>query len=600
VLHRTIAFLLLAATAASAIPVPIHAIQGAGPTSPLAGEVVTTTGVVTAVDSRGFWLQDPLGDGDPVTSEGLFVYTGFAPPVAVGDSLRATGRVVEYAAAFGVDVPGRMTVTELVRPWPEPLLLEPLAHDGSFPDPVRIGVSARLPPTELVRPDGFAFWESLEGMLVTIEDAQAVAPRRGSGELAVVASRGAGATGMNPRGGLTALPGDESPEWILVRRDAGIADVTVPFADVGDLLGDVTGVLGSGLAAYEVYPTTGIEHVSVGLRPEVASVADGPGRLRVASYNVWNLDPGDPRWRYEALGRDVVEGLGAPSIVALQEIQDDDGAPAGLTEEEARAVSSVVSAEATYARLLDAIVAAGGPRYEVAQVDPEDDADGGQPGGNIRVAFLWDPARVRLTSPAIRLPGSEESPGPFVDARKPLVAEFSCGGERVTVVNVHLSSKHGSAPLYGTGEPVNAGHEERSAQAAFVDRHVRARLEDDPGARVVVLGDFNETMDGLPILSGGTDAAPALWNASLLLDPLERYSYVHGGTSQQLDHALVSEGLWRRGSPDFQIVHRNAEFYGSPSDHDPIVLSVWIPEPGAGVLVGVGAALLLALIRRRS
>src|SRR4029450_1970066 len=70
--------------------------------------------------------------------------------------------------------------------------------------------------------------------------------------------------------------------------------------------------------------------------------------------------------------------------VNLEEIQDNNG-PANDT---------VVAADQTLQRFTDAIVAKGGPRYEWREIGPVDDADGGQPGGNIRVAFLFNPARV--------------------------------------------------------------------------------------------------------------------------------------------------------------------------------------------------------------
>jgi hypothetical protein len=70
---------------------PIYAIQGAALASTLEGEEVTTTGVVTAVDGNGFYLQDLEGDGDDSTSDGIFVFTGGAPEVAVGDEAEVTG-----------------------------------------------------------------------------------------------------------------------------------------------------------------------------------------------------------------------------------------------------------------------------------------------------------------------------------------------------------------------------------------------------------------------------------------------------------------------------------------------------------------------------
>jgi predicted extracellular nuclease len=583
--------LALAAGPAWAIPIPV--IQGPGTVSPLAGSVVSTEGVVTGVDARGFFLQDVTGDGDAATSDGIFVYLGSLPDVLAGDLVRVTGRVEEYVPRY-FDTPGLLGTTEITRPWPDAVLVEPISRGYALPAPVLIGVDGRLPPTSRARPDGLGFWESLEGMLVTVEDAEAVGPRLRSGGVAIVPGACGAVTGRNPRGGLTGTAGDENPEWVYVRRAAGLADVTVPFAHVGDRLGDVTGILGHENGHYGILATEPLAHVDAGLEREATTVPAGPGRFHVASYNVHNLDPGDPASHFTGIARQIVENLDSPCVIALQEIQDDDGTPAGCaTDEEARAVSDVVSASATYARLIDAIVAAGGPRYQVAQVDPEDDADGGAPGGNIRVAFLFDPDRAEPTAPAVRLPGSDATPGPFDDTRKPLVATFLFGGREVLLINAHLSSKHGSVPLYGEGGPTNAGLPEREAQAAFVNAYVDEVLNDDPDALVVVLGDFNAVPGSTPlsILTGEAAGEPILWDAASDLAALERYSFIYGGNAQQLDHAFLSRALLAACSPVFDIVHCNTEFYGSVSDHDPIVLSLLTasaPEPGTWALCALG------------
>jgi predicted extracellular nuclease len=84
---------------------PIHDIQGNGDASPLAGQVVTTTGIVTllrtgsnagAGTANGYFLQSPNADADPNTSEGIFVFTSTAPTVAVGDEVNVTGTVQEF------------------------------------------------------------------------------------------------------------------------------------------------------------------------------------------------------------------------------------------------------------------------------------------------------------------------------------------------------------------------------------------------------------------------------------------------------------------------------------------------------------------------
>lgn len=74
----------------------ISNIQGSSLTSPIEGESVTTTGIVTAVDSNGFYLQDPSGDGSEATSDGIFVFTGSEPSISTGDELEVQGEVTEF------------------------------------------------------------------------------------------------------------------------------------------------------------------------------------------------------------------------------------------------------------------------------------------------------------------------------------------------------------------------------------------------------------------------------------------------------------------------------------------------------------------------
>jgi len=94
--------------------VPIPALQGTGPASPFSGERVTTEGIVTAVlpGLRGFALQDEHGDGDPRSSDGIFVYAGRdAVTVQAGERVRLTGVVREYLPRGAT-----MTLTEIAEP----------------------------------------------------------------------------------------------------------------------------------------------------------------------------------------------------------------------------------------------------------------------------------------------------------------------------------------------------------------------------------------------------------------------------------------------------------------------------------------------------
>lgn len=105
-------------TTAGAAQVRIHDIQGNTRVSPLEGKQVSEVpGIVTGVrtyGSRGFWFQDPEADGDAATSEGVFVFTGSAPKVAVGDRVTVSGTVTEYVP--GGASSGNQSLTEITKP----------------------------------------------------------------------------------------------------------------------------------------------------------------------------------------------------------------------------------------------------------------------------------------------------------------------------------------------------------------------------------------------------------------------------------------------------------------------------------------------------
>src|SRR6202042_279007 len=112
-------------------------------------------------------------------------------------------------------------------------------------------------------------------------------------------------------------------------------------------------------------------------------VATGPGKkqLSIATYNVENLAASDPDSKFQALAQGIVTNLASPDVIAVEEVQDNDGA----TDD------GVVAADQTISNLTSAVTAAGGPAYESREIDPVNDQDGGEPGGNIRVVFLFNP-----------------------------------------------------------------------------------------------------------------------------------------------------------------------------------------------------------------
>lgn len=86
--------------------VPITAIQGAGDISPYEGQIVSTTGIVTAFYNNGYFIQ--AGEG-PRT--GLFVYHPNRYP-AIGDSIVITGQVKEH---FGLTEMANLSFYRLIK-----------------------------------------------------------------------------------------------------------------------------------------------------------------------------------------------------------------------------------------------------------------------------------------------------------------------------------------------------------------------------------------------------------------------------------------------------------------------------------------------------
>lgn len=234
----------------------IYEIQGAGHISALVGESVSTTGIVTAVDTNGFYLQDPNGDGNDATSDAIFVFTSTAPTVRVGDEVGVTGTVSEFIP--GGAATNNLSITQIVSP-----TTNVISSGNTLPDAVILGAGGRVPPNQIIDNDNFAvfdpeqdaidFYESLEGMRVTVQDAVSVSRTNQFGEIFTLADNGAGATGLSERGTINIAPDDFNPERIQLQFDSGILPgFTLPSVDVGAQLGNVTGVVGYNFGNFEV------------------------------------------------------------------------------------------------------------------------------------------------------------------------------------------------------------------------------------------------------------------------------------------------------------------------------------------------------------
>jgi VCBS repeat-containing protein len=569
--------------------VRIHDIQGSGLVSAFAGQVVTTTGIVTAVDSNGFYLQerDAQADADAMTSEAIFVFTSSAPGVVVGAEVNVTGRVTEFTPG-GVSS-GNLSTTEI----DQVAAIVTLGTGNPLPAAIVLGAGGRMAPTESVT-EGIAFYESLEAMRVTVPAPLVVSGTNEFGEIWTVADNGANATNLSPRNVLvsegsfgdglavqnTGAGSDYNPERIQIDADPQITPGGTPIVNPGAVLNPVTGVMSYNFGNFEVIPTAAITVATPStLLTETTALTKSAETLIVAQYNVLNLDPNDAAGdadvadgRFQLIAAQIVNTLLAPDVIALQEVQDNSGS----------ANNGVVSASLTLQMLVDAIAAAGGPTY--AWIDNPfvvDGLVGGEPGGNIRVAYLYNPARVDLVAGSVTT--TPDAAADFAGSRVPLVATFAFNGDEVTLINNHFSSKGGSSPLMGTTQPtLNGGADQRLVQAQNVADYVASL---GPSANVVVLGDLNEFTNEeslAPLNAVGLSAM------SLTLPVLERYSYLFEGNAQELDQTYVSGALLP--SARFDIVHANAEFAWSAtraSDHDPSVLALTIEAGNYRTIGGI-------------
>jgi predicted extracellular nuclease len=561
----------------------IHALQGTTRVSPLAGQRVEVPGIVTGVreaGSRGYWIQDAEGDGDPRTSEGVFVYTGSAAiTVAVGDSVLVTGEAGEYTPASGAQ-----SVTQLTNATAQVLssgnaLPAPVTLDaGSVPDAYAPEAGGGSINGLTLDPAAYALdlYESVEGMRVEVSDVRLTGRSTDYDELWITVKPEENPT---PRGG-TVYGSYEEPNTGRLKVMTLGSD-PLPAANTGDeLTGATTGPMDyASFGGYTIQATALGTHRDNGLTRPVTR-EQHEDELAIATYNVENLDAADPDEKFAALAEGVVGHLASPDILALEEIQDDNG-PVN---------DGTVAADQTLRKLADAIVAAGGPRYDWRVIDPQNNQDGGQPGGNIRNAFLFNAERVSFTD---REGGDATTPVEVIEdtdgarlsvspgridpgnsawssSRKPLTGEFVFRGETYFLITNHFGSKGGDQSLHGQFQPPNRTSEtKRHQQAEAVNAFVQDLLAADAGARIVNLGDFNDfefsrTMD---ILTGDGQ----LHNPLLDLPAGERYTYVYDGNSQSLDHILISPALT---DYEYEVLHINAEFAEQASDHDPQIIRI--------------------------
>ncbi|KKK20318.1 hypothetical protein P175DRAFT_0502598 [Aspergillus ochraceoroseus IBT 24754] len=577
--------------------VTISEINGNAYISPYKGQSVTgVEGLVTAKGKSGFYLRSTSPDTDDATSESIYVYgSSSVSKVTVGDIITLSGKISEYRSSSSY-----VYLTEISSP--SSITIKSSGNDVT---PVVIGQN-RSPPTvqyssldggdvlglpnnasqisvanPSLQPElyGMDFWESLSGELVSLTGLTAITKPNSYGEFFVLGDWSS--TGRNERGGLTMRANDSNPEAIKI---GGPLDGTSNPKDtkLGDTLKDITGVIQYSYGVYMVLPLTAITVTgsnSTNALPTVLTSDGTCSAITVGDYNVNNLTPNSST--ITGIADHITHYLRSPTIVCLQEIQDNNGATN----------NGVIDANLTLSTLASLIASAGGPNYNFIDIPPVDGQDGGQPGGNIRVAYLYNPSVVKLHNPnpgssmdaneVLSGPALKYNPGLIApsnaawdSSRKPLAAAWETldGKNILFTINVHFTSKGGGSSLQGDPRPpVNGGVSQRESQAELVAAFVSEILAKDSDSKVLVTGDFNEFSFTQPLKNFAEKSGLREIEDVVGLAATERYTYLYDSNCQQLDHMFISQGL--TNGADIEHIHMNTwvSYGDQQSDHDPSV-----------------------------
>ena len=573
----------------------IGEVQGESHQSPLVGkEVVINNVVVTKTDEgKGFYVQDRVSDNNPRTSDA--VYVASEEKVVSGDLLRVQGTVKEgYMEEYSVrqgqtfkKPAGSLTVTQIIN--------ATITKLGKAELPKALNISEKMPkdvvdntPTKYnPETEALDYWESLEGMLVEVTKPKVTGPQY-KGDIYVLPGDYKGQK-LNNIGGVNLRPGVQNTEVLPVTvGNKFVAKAKDYFND------NITGVVTYKNKTYKIDPSSVPAIQDGGLKREVSKIYPAEDKLTIASYNIENFSANNnghdetPEEKVDKIANSFIKEVHSPDIITLIEVQDNNG---GVND---GTVDGVKSGE----KLAQRIKSLGGPDYKYTEIAPVDGKDGGKPGANIRVAYLYNPKRVTLigkekggSEEAARFVNGHLEKNParvdptsvhFEKVRKSLAAEFEFKGERIVVIANHLKSKLGDDAIYGSNQPsVENTKAKRIEEAKILNAFIKEGLRQNPNLKFVLTGDFNdfEFSDSVKTIVGNE-----LVNLMAEHEQGDRYSYFYRGSNQSLDNILISKNI--KDKVVFSPVHINASFmeeHGRASDHDPVVVQIDFSKPKAPV-----------------
>lgn len=556
----------------------IMQIQGNGVRSPLVGQSVTTTGVVYDIASNGFWMQDPNGDGDAATSDGIFVATSSTSAIHKGDSVSVTGTVSEVVA--GNDQ-AAAPETQLTSP-----TVVVLSTGNPLPPPTTISAANVDPNGDLSQLERF------EGMRVHVDTLNVIMPTGGALNESTATSvsdgvfygvfpglprafRGAGIElpSAAPSGSPCCIPfWNGAPQRIRVDTKALSTPQDVA---TGALVSNLTGPLSFAQHTYTIVTETAPAVVPPSSTSASAVPAPASDEFTIATFNLQHfydttnntgtepvLSSAAFNGRLAKLSLTIRTLLLMPDIISVQEVEN------------------LSTLQAIANRVNNDAVAAGGsnPGYAAYLIPGNDPV--------LNLGFL---VRPRITVNSVNQYGKTvtfvQPNGATVNLndRPPLVLDAtvsnSFGSLRFLVINAHgVSTSNIDSPTDGARVRLK-----RRLQAEYLANLMQSFQVANPQAKILLAGDVNAyavndgyvdeigTLLGTPTPANQVVAAsadlvdPNFTNLEALLAPEQRYQFANFGTAESIDFLLASQGMmssfsrftFLRSNVDFPEIFRN-------------------------------------------
>ena len=538
------------------IAAEIWQINGTGQPAALLGKSVLTHGnVVTAVGPLGFTMQTPdaRADADPLTSNGVYVFTDSVPTVQVGDAVDVAARVDDY---YGLTELKNATVTVVDRRarLPRAVVFDQRTPSG---DPNRLSCGAT----------NFQCFMSMRvridhGMINTGNKRFSTEPYA---EVGITAS---GHRSLRKPGVLFGVPvpdGVDLPNWSgnpevfkMNTADFGAVPLDTPF-NAGSRF-RAEGVISYDFGAYTFIPTQfRLTHAAPIPRP----VSPTPLlALRVGAFNMERFCDSVFDTVYTCSGGSKEP---TPDEVALKTRRLSSYVGSVLELPDVLSVEEVETLP-----ILQGLAQQIGDDYGVAY-----DAyllPGHDPSG-INVGFLVRRGRVQVLS-VNQLAAAETwddgGQTAFIHDHPPLLLTAQAGRMRFQVIAVHMKARQNVDD--DTAGAVR-DRQKRFLQAKSLATQVQALQKASPTTPLMVVGDFNayQFSDGWVDLVnlvagryddrqnllklGGNIVRPALWDAVDSVPSDDRYSFLYTQNFGEIQgYTKAGSGNPGRTVPTFQAL----------------------------------------------